>query len=81
MEKLTSFSIIAFILSFGLGLFCLFYVGKILINKRITIKVMEESLGTHAEDKSIIAMICLILGLFSACFFSVCIGIYFFAAS
>ena len=81
MEKLTAFSILAFILSFGLGIICLFYIAKILLNKRITFKVMEESLGAHAQDKSIIAMICVILGLLSAGFFSVCIGIYFFASS
>jgi|APLak6261663012_1056037.scaffolds.fasta_scaffold51948_2 hypothetical protein len=78
LEKIGSFSIIAFLLSFVLGVICLFYIFKILINKRIVIKVMEDSLGDAATSPSIISLVCVILGIFSASFFSICIGIYFF---
>jgi hypothetical protein len=78
LEKLSSFSIIAFLLSFGLGTLCLYYILRILINKRIVIKVMEESLGEAATSPSIISLVCVVLGLFAAGFFAVCIGIYFY---
>ena len=77
MDKLSSFSILAFLISFILGITCIFYIGRILVSQKVIIKVMEDSLGSHATDKSIIAMVCVVLGLLSACFFAVCAGIYF----
>ena len=78
MEQTSPFSILAFILSFVLGIICLYYIARILISRRIVIKVMEESLGDAATSPSIIIMVCLILGLFAVSFFAVCLAIYFF---
>lgn len=78
MERIGSFSIVAFLLSLILGFICIYYIVRILINKRIVIKVMEESLGDAATSPSVIIMVCLILGLFAVSFFTVCLGIYFF---
>lgn len=79
MEQLGAFSIVTFFLSFILGLICIYYIVRILINKRIIIKVMEESLGDAASSPSVIALVCIVLGLFCISFFTICIGIYFFA--
>jgi len=78
LENLSSFSIISFLLSFALGIICLYYIIRILFSKRIIIKVMEESLGDAVTSPSMIALVCIILGIFAVSFFTICIGIYFF---
>lgn len=78
LEKIGSFGIIAFLLSFTLGVICIYYIARILISKKIIIKVMEESLGDSATSPSVIAMVCIVLGLFAVSFFAICTGIYFF---
>lgn len=78
LENLSSFSIISFLLSFVLGIICVYYIVRILFSKRIIIKVMEESLGDAVTSPSMIALVCIILGIFSVSFFTICIGIYFF---
>jgi hypothetical protein len=79
LENVSAFSIVAFILSFVLGILCFVYIFKTLINKKIMIKVMEDSLGDAVNDKSIIAMVTILLGVLGISFFSVCIAIYLFA--
>jgi len=81
IEKIGSFSIITFLLSFILGIVCLYYILKIIISKKIIIKVMEDSLGDSATSPSIIAMVCIILALFASSFFAICLGIYFFTVT
>ncbi len=78
MENIGGFGLVTFVISFVLGIMCLYYIAKILLNKRIVIKVMADSLGEASTSPSIIAMVCLVLVLFSASFFAVCLGIYAF---
>jgi len=78
-ERMSAFTIMTFILSLFLGISCFYYVLQILFNKKITIKVMAESLGETATDKSVIAMVSIVLVVLGFSFFSICIGIYFFA--
>lgn len=78
LENLSSFSILSFLLSFALGVICLYYIIRILFSKRIIIKVMEESLGDAVTSPSMIALVCIILGIFAVSFFAICVGIYFF---
>ena len=78
LEKMGAFSIIAFLLSFVLGIICLYYIIRILFSRRIVIKVMADSLGESVNSPSIIAMVCIILGLLGISFFAICIAIYFF---
>jgi hypothetical protein len=79
VERLNSFSIITLILSLVLGILCFFYTFKTIINKKIIFKFMEESLGEAATDKSIIAMVCILLVVLGISFFAICIAIIFFS--
>lgn len=81
LQKLGSFGILAFLISLVMGFICLFYIFKTLIKKQVTIKILAESMGDSAKDKGIIAFVCMVLGILSACFFSVCIGIYIFTTN
>lgn len=81
LQKLGAFGILAFSLSFILGFICIFYILQILVKQQVTIKVLSESMGESAKDKGIIAFVCAVLGILSACFFSVCIGIYIFTTN
>jgi hypothetical protein len=81
LQKLGSFGIIAFLISLVLGFICLFYILQIIIKKQVTIKILAESMGESAKDTGIIAFVCTVLGILSACFFSVCIGIYIFTTN
>jgi hypothetical protein len=79
LEKLSAFSIVTFFLSLVLGIICFYYIIKTLVNQRVMIKVMEENLGEAARDKSVIAMVTLILGMLGISFFAVSAAIYIYA--
>jgi hypothetical protein len=81
LEKVGPFSIVWFLLSFGLGILCFYYLFKTLINKKIMIKVMADSLGDAATDKGVIAMVSIVLGILGISFFAVSVSIYFFTVT
>ncbi|MFN8672399.1 MAG: hypothetical protein U0457_10035 [Candidatus Sericytochromatia bacterium] len=78
LAKLSSFTIIAFCLSFALGSICFFHILKTLLTKKVSLKFLSDSMGDYAKEKSTIILICTILGLFSMTFYTVAISIVIF---
>ena len=79
IEKIGSFGTISFVISFVLGSICLFHILKTLLLKKVSLKFLSDSMGESSSEKSTVILICSILGIFAACFYSVCFGIIIFA--
>jgi len=60
MEKLNTLSILTIIISSLLSILCFYYIAITLLNKKIMVKSISESL-INSSDKSMLFLFCLIL--------------------
>jgi hypothetical protein len=78
MEKLNALSIVTVILSLGLSILCFYYILITLLNKKIMVKTISESLN-NSDDKTIIFLFCLVLFMLGTGFILVSAVIILFA--
>jgi hypothetical protein len=80
MDKLNTLSIITILISLGLSILCFYYIAITLLNKKIMVKTISESLN-DSSDKSIIFLFCITLFMLGIGFILVPTVILLFAYS